>query len=208
MFRKSQLLTVLLVFSLVSCASVSPRGDGDGISDEEYEVYSTVIKYFVGLFPNEKPPKVFVVKELTTDYSQMFDSDEIGLLDEKFVRYLEEAMKTEIDISVLRSFKKRNKKNQKVEKKFDVSQDIVIITNAQLEEIFSGDGWWPDYYKKYPNSDGYHDFSRIGFSWDKKQAFVYYARHCGGLCGSGVLYLLHREKDEWIVKGRAMIWIS
>jgi hypothetical protein len=69
-------------------------------------------------------------------------------------------------------------------------------------------GGWKDFYKRYPKSSGYWNFSTVGYDANGTEALVYVGHHCGGLCGTGHLVLLAKKNDRWIVKNRVMLWIS
>jgi hypothetical protein len=51
-------------------------------------------------------------------------------------------------------------------------------------------------------------FSRVGFSKDGTQAFLYNSYGCGGLCGEGFYTILTRTADGWKVVGGSVAWIS
>jgi hypothetical protein len=67
---------------------------------------------------------------------------------------------------------------------------------------------WEGFYKKYPKSSGFWNFSPVGYDSNGGEALVYVGHHCGGLCGTGHLVLLAKENGHWIVKNRIMLWIS
>jgi len=50
--------------------------------------------------------------------------------------------------------------------------------------------------------------SSILFSLNGKTAFVYVTTHCGKLCGSGELFILEKEKENWTIKDRKLHFIS
>jgi hypothetical protein len=82
------------------------------------------------------------------------------------------------------------------------------VTSAALSRIFSGKGWWPDFYRLYPGSAGIVRFSEPVFSADGSRALVYVAHSCGGLCGTGWLVLLRRDGTSWRIEVQKMLWIS
>ena len=45
----------------------------------------------------------------------------------------------------------------------------------------------------------YYIFSRVGFSRDRKQAFVYFVDGCSPLCARGAFYLLAEHDGNWHV---------
>ena len=67
---------------------------------------------------------------------------------------------------------------------------------------------WEIFGQKYPKSDGFVRFSRVGFSSDNKQAIIYFTRYCGVTCASGEFLFFIKEKDKWIKKGKSLLWSS
>jgi hypothetical protein len=97
-----------------------------------------------------------------------------------------------------------------VKPQFGGSQSYRIIAGKEIHDLFSktvGKGW-EEFYKKYPNSSGYWQFSRPGLNLAHDTAWLYVAHVCDWLCGTGHLYLLSKEDGRWTVKYRLMLWIS
>ncbi len=91
----------------------------------------------------------------------------------------------------------------------DCRQGYRFITRQELDEIFkTGGAWWPGFYKKYPKAGGYWEFSVVGYNERKNEAMVYVGHHCGGLCGTGIIYLLNQDHGSWLIKNRLLLWIS
>jgi hypothetical protein len=92
---------------------------------------------------------------------------------------------------------------------FDVSKEIVLISEEKLLRIFDeGGGGWEEFYDLYPSSQGVLLLSRVGFNADMTQAFFYAGNQSHGLSGAGYYILLVKEKGEWVVQDQVMIWIS
>jgi hypothetical protein len=83
-----------------------------------------------------------------------------------------------------------------------------VATSAELETIFADDGWWTDFYEKYPNTAGFIIVSLPVLSEDRRQALVYVGRYCGGHCGAGELLLLDLGSDGWRIVANETVWIS
>ena len=88
-----------------------------------------------------------------------------------------------------------------------IPQTKVVSTRA-IEQIFSNNGWWPDFYSKYPGTAGFARISIPVLTADKQQALIYISFHCDGLCGTGTLLLLERLGTGWRVTKEALLWIS
>jgi hypothetical protein len=84
-----------------------------------------------------------------------------------------------------------------------------LVTRQELDKTFKrGPGGWNRFYKQHPRAAGYWDFSRPGYNPSEDEAVLYVGHYCGGLCGTGHLYLLRKSDGKWRVVGRSMLWIS
>ena len=87
--------------------------------------------------------------------------------------------------------------NQPLGLPYDVVPSAVI--GAAFEKpipngVYDG---WGGFYRKYPDSGGYMQFSAVGFDADRTRAMVYVAHSCGGLCGGGMHHLLQKIDGAW-----------
>ncbi|HLW99808.1 MAG TPA: hypothetical protein VKR82_14260 [Candidatus Acidoferrales bacterium] len=109
------------------------------------------------------------------------------------------------------------------QKQFSLKVLVAMISEAERDRIFpvasddkkSGSGHisngkhgMEEFNRLYPKSQGFMSLSRIGFSPNKTQALVYVANVCGGLCGTGELYLLCKVDGKWKIQNELMVWIS
>jgi hypothetical protein len=83
-----------------------------------------------------------------------------------------------------------------------------LVDKADIDGIFKKGGWWTDYYKKYPDSQGILSLSRVGFSPDGKQAVFFASNGCGGRCGTGAYVVMERTDSGWKVAKEILIWVS
>ncbi|QJW89095.1 hypothetical protein HNV11_06675 [Spirosoma taeanense] len=60
----------------------------------------------------------------------------------------------------------------------------------------------------FPNFDAVLYFSSVVYSADQTKAVCYRSRVCGGLCGTGDLFLLKRYPTGWRVVNMVMLWIA
>ena len=75
-----------------------------------------------------------------------------------------------------------------------------IVSEETINTIFKEEGvgrGWETFYKRYPQSGGYHIFSAVGFNKNKTQAIVYSGSACGGLCGRWSLHVLEKVDGKW-----------
>ena len=87
-------------------------------------------------------------------------------------------------------------------------EDARVVLSSEIDAIFTGGGWWEEFYKTFPGSRGFLQFSAVAFSEDGKQAFLYVSHSCGGLCGTGWIVSLSRRGERWQVASKRMLWIS
>jgi hypothetical protein len=97
-----------------------------------------------------------------------------------------------------------------VRPEFGDPKSYKMIASGEKDDFFKegvGRGW-QEFYRKYPRSGGYWQFSRPGYNSTQDEALLYVVHSCGGLCGTGHLYLLSKQNGQWSVKNRLMLWIS
>jgi hypothetical protein len=182
--------------------ATGPAAAAPPVSDEQdYQIYSAVIN-------NQFQGKPLVVIELLTT-----PINGIGVSDEDAGRakdYLFENLKL-LTPELYGDFRGRNDQVYLLETKFSFNLEYKLIPRAEMDELFSNcgqGGWWPEFYRRYPNSSGIITFSRVGYSADGKTAMVYVGYGCGGLCGQGNDLILVLENGQWKIKEEVMIWIS
>jgi len=157
------------------------------IPDEEYTVYMVILGKDAGMFVVTDRSSVNDFGGSGNDLKQNFD---------------------ELNPETIEDFKSKNKESSRLEKKFPTKNTYVLISDEELKKFFDKGLNWEGFYKKYPKSGGFSAFSRVGFSADGKQALVFVAQSCGGLCGEGNYYFLKNENGEWKVIKKQMTWIS
>lgn len=191
---------VLVGFFLISLAvgSVSisaPRGQSaseGGVSDEEYEIYSSLIqqKYV------EKNTKLLVIEDRTFRYDFAIENDE---------PWHDKPKKgAAIDQSAAEDYEARNSRQwlfNKASFKLPVKSDF--ITDLDLKAIFHGH-WgeleWLSYYRRYSDSRGFIMLSRIGFNTGHTQALVYMGSRCGPGCGDLNFFLMEKVNGTWTTR--------
>jgi hypothetical protein len=102
--------------------------------------------------------------------------------------------------SALKQYDATNQQPHILERKLRISRDYTLIGRADLDAILRHQtGAWDLFYEDHPGSDGWVQFSAVGFSDDKKTAVVYAAYHCGETCGGGAAYVLQSKGGTWQV---------
>lgn len=83
-----------------------------------------------------------------------------------------------------------------------------LVPLSTITDIFADKGWWTEFYRRFPHSRGYLEFTKPTFSADGLDALVYVSHSCGGLCGTGWLVYLSRTNGAWRIVDKHMLWIS
>jgi len=169
------------------------------LTQEDYDVFAGLIQ---GLGKPEHPEETWQGKErLILDTTATEEP-------EKLESYSNSQPSRSVE--AFRDYLKKGHDSCGVKAQFGDSRSYRIIAGKEIQDLFSksvGKGW-EEFYKKYPNSSGYWQFSRPGFNPAHDTAWFYVVHACGGLCGTGHLYLLSKENGQWTVKYRLMLWIS
>jgi hypothetical protein len=103
-------------------------------------------------------------------------------------------------------FAKRNAKPSSAPT-VDIGVPITVATRMDIEKIFKH-GFWPAFYKKYPNTDGLLSLCLPGFSSDGNTALVFAKRSSDGRNAEASLLLLHRKNGNWSVKEFISGWVA
>jgi hypothetical protein len=62
--------------------------------------------------------------------------------------------------------------------------------------------------KPFPGASGIISFSHVGFDASLDEAIVSTAFVCGGLCGTGKVYVLKKRWGRWRVVNQLIVWVS
>ncbi|HEY9206882.1 MAG TPA: hypothetical protein VIO58_13300 [Candidatus Methanoperedens sp.] len=176
------------------------------ISIEEYEIYSTVIKQN----HDSKSMDKFVIRRLTyndTVYSDATNNISNSLLD-NYIDNTENYIGRKLDIDLVKNFKIINSNRSELDTKFSIVQRVFLVSENELNNIFSEFNGWDRFYEIYPNSSGVIEISRVGFNNNYTQALLYYGEQSHYVAGNGYLIFLIKEEGKWIIKEQVMLWIS
>ena len=184
---------VVIAIILVGLSGSPVRGqDGsnNGVSDEEYEIYSAAIKqYYVS-----DNAKLLVIVDRTFRYD-FSDNEE---------PWKEKYKGLTIDRSTVDDFEARNVRPSLLTKApFKVQGKFNVISDLDLKAIFHGtwgDFQWTTYYRRFPESRGFIMLSRVGFNTDHTQALLYIGSRCGPGCGDIHFLLLEKTNGTWTTK--------
>jgi hypothetical protein len=177
----------------VSPAHSRQSTSGAGVSDEEYEIYSSVIKQLY-VQPNTRQ---VIIEERTFRYDFAVENDEPW-------REKNKKKGVSIDESAADDYETKNSTKWLLNKNsFKLPMKISLITDDDLRSIFHG-SWgdleWINYYRRFPESRGFVMLSRIGFNTERTQALVYVGSRCGPGCGDIHFLLLEKANGVWTTK--------
>jgi hypothetical protein len=65
-----------------------------------------------------------------------------------------------------------------------------------------------DFRETFPGASGIISLSHVGFDSTLHQAIVSTSFVCGGLCGTGQLYILKKKRGKWEVAANSILWVS
>jgi hypothetical protein len=178
---------------------ISPINVADS---EEYIVYSRVLSE--ERYINDSVGSVTIIDQ-TFGYPSAAEKDRFSRIED----YVRERM-PELSQATFTDYLSKKLKSRPLENRFDLKIKAVLISQKEVESVFkehSIDGWRV-IFERYPNSQGLITLSAVGFNPDMTQALVHVGIGCGGLCGEGNLFLLHKENGVWKVQKKIMTWVS
>jgi hypothetical protein len=173
----------------------------DLLDDVDYQIYSLGI---TDPQANTKQPVV-----LQTSSKGKSISEEIG--SDSYVKLLKSEI-PDLDATVFTDFKTKNASTVNFDNKFSMSSKTVkLIGQEELNFVFSVsdiNGSWENFYKTYPNSNGYINFSRIGYNTTKTQAVLEIGNFYASLGADGAIVFLQKKNAVWKIVKIQMTWVS
>lgn len=173
----------------------------DVIDDVDYQIYSLVLTETQA---ESKQPIVF-----QTSSKGMSISEDIG--SDSYVNFLKSEIPN-LDLTVFTNYRRINASTVNFENKFIVnSKTVKLLGEEELNFIFSVpdvNGGWEKFYTKYPSSNGYTRFSRIGYNTDKTMAVLEIGNFYASLGAEGAIVILKKENAAWKIVKIQMTWVS
>jgi hypothetical protein len=191
--------SIFLLATLTLLLSVQTRPCQGEDKDEEYKVYSALLK---ATHQADKPKTLVIIRTTSRNELVLPGSDDQKDILNSLSPLIEETLK---------NYNSQNSAEMELANKFGFTAKVALVDEKEINEIFRQPGLqdsWKTFYQKYPDSGGFIKLSRVGFDVNASQALVYVSHYCGGLCASGTYYLLTKEKGEWKVKKENLIWVS
>jgi len=162
-------------------------------SDEEYEIYSSLIKQFY-----VKPEyHLMVIEDRTFRYDPRSEDDDQPWYDKPKKGVV-------IDPSTVEGYGINNTDHWVLDKKaFKLPVKCELVTSADLWAIFhgrKGQVEWLEFFKRYPDAPGFVMLSRVGFNTEHTQAMLYVGSQCGPGCWDLHFLLLEKTGGAWKIK--------
>ncbi len=184
---------------LITAQAVS--GNEDGITDEEYKVYTD-------FFSTEEAPRIDspVPLPFPSQGSLVYEKTSSGKKkDRGLPQYLEKSF-GKLDASMIDNYNSRNMKDCQMKDKILVDK-IKIFTEANREEIRKqgglGKGFSREFMRRYPFAGEIIYLSRVGFNKEMNNA-LFYAGSSSGLMGAGYFILMEKTGNEWRLKNAVL----
>lgn len=181
--------------STPTAANLDQADSEAGVSNEEYEIYSSLIKELY-IEPNTKQ---VVIEERTFRYDFAIQDDEPWR-----EKWKDKKKGLAVDDSAADDYEAKNGQKWLLNKdSFKLPVKVTLITDLDLKSIFHGN-WgeltWISYYRKFPDARGFVMLSRIGFNTSRNQALIYVGSRCGPGCGDLHFLLMQKENGVWVTK--------
>lgn len=203
---KQALLYFFIALFLVNCDNqsdiIEPEfklSTADNLEPNEYQIYSLIL--------NEKfTSNDLIVKQKTSKSTSIT----IPLANDYY-----QPLKTEfpnLDETIFTSLVENNVLAYNLDNKFTLSTKTTTLISSEESQYFFNskdvNQGWIDFYKKYPNSNGMIEMSRVGFNSDKSQAIVAVEHYYGSLGADGLLIYLIKEQNSWKIIKTTNLWVS
>jgi len=173
----------------------------DVIDDVDYQIYSTV------LTETQTISKQLIVFQ--TSSKGMSISEETG--SDGYAKFLKSEI-PDLDLTVFIDYNRINSNAVNFDNKFTVnSKTVKLVGEEELNFIFSVpdiNSGWEKFYTKYPESNGYTRFSRIGYNTDKTWAVLEIGNFYASLGAEGTIVILKKENTAWKIVKIRPTWIS
>jgi len=189
---------VVCLLLLAGCANPSPTANPAPTPDfdaEELAVYAALIeqRYASG-------HQLIVIEEETSPFIQPDEFDSALQRVKENLPGLSDA--------TLEDFRAKNQEPHPVGSGLKLDVNVVLISQAEMTEIFQDSDGWDTFYDRYPDSQGVMTLSRVGFNAAMDQALVYVGNQSHWLAGAGYFLLLSKIDGRWTIQSEMMAWIS
>lgn len=198
---KYKVFIILLIIAMVGIILMFYQNPKVDPLLEEYKIYNVIIrdKFIIGNYVHDR----IVIKEFTACERAN---------DRESIEYFAKKVGNQVDTDTLKDFLAKNQRPYLLKKElFSIKSKCVFISESEMNELFISKtikNYWNNFYRKYPNSQGIMELSKVGFNSRITQALVYQGNNKYSLYGSGYFILLTKKWGSWTIKYSIMVWIS
>lgn len=207
-------LTSSALILLLAPHALSPRVPTQALTqspdEDENAVYAAVIER---VFDNSRRYKyhapgylALLVIKAETDLDSMGDrilaKDLTGDIGDS-IRHWRSTLPQE----AVEDYRIKNRESRRLTGTLNLQLKYVLAEKEELEQYRKAKRW-DEFYRKYPESNGFLSFSRVGFDSGKRQAIVYLEHWCDEVCGYSYYVILGKDKEGWKVSKTDTGWVS
>jgi hypothetical protein len=189
-FKNLLMVPLALIFLACSVFTPQPTPEAADMEKEEQAVYS---------FFMQTSGTTLILQDTSTNIT-----DDTA---QQTMDYIKSDLKG-ISRETLNNYLERNEQPGQLAPDMDLGADYLLLDSKGLAKITRQPNWHEILKEKYPTSEGYIVFSRVGFNRTLDQALIYVGRVRGPLMGAGYYYLMGKIDGEWRIKEEIMVWIS
>lgn len=173
-------------------APAGPQAGREG--DDAQKVYETILRE---MFNGDDKGQLLVVRSVTAGYT--FGEGDFGDMPAVSAEAL-------YDYDLKRGFPKR------VPHLGGLNAWVAYVNWDEYVSLYrhpsGGVNEWDAFYRRFPGSSGYIEFSPIGYNRAGDEAFVYATKRCGPKCGGVRLVVLRKGPRGWEVASTRAVWFS
>lgn len=190
----------VVIFLAASCAQQNPAPAAD-LRSSDLTIYQTVLD------------SMFVASEggglrqlALRDSTRVLDGQDLArTLNNEFFGY-------PVDTPAVRDLLTRSREARSLKEvtRLPLRIPVRLVDRQTLSALPQLDleGYWSEFYKKYPGSNGLIELSTIGYDPNGDLAILMVDRGCGSLCGHGYIVALRRVAGVWRIASIQQTWIS
>ena len=171
--------------------SMEAPSQSDENNSDEQAVYS--------VFFAENPDVTLLLQDTGAD-SSMTSPEEV-------MDFIKSGLPAVSD-ETINDYLKNNKQDSQLSASMNVGAEYQLLSADEFAEISSQSDWGNVLKEKYPDSNGYMFFSRVGFNNAHDQALIYVGRVYGPLAGEASYYLLEKKDAKWMIVNQILRVIS
>ncbi len=169
--------------------------------EEEYAVYRAFIDsgfYLIKYKYDLDEVQLLVIDNYTS-------ADETGTELDRTLQWVSQEM-AEVNQETLENFRIKNAGSHLLDSSFNLTVEVLLISDEEVREIFQKGGW-EGFYAKYPFSQGIMTLSRVGFNIEMNQALLYVANEADDSVGGGYYILFAKVNGIWDIQEWVISWV-